>query len=422
MKPKYFGGLDFGTSGARISIINCQKKLIHSDVTAYKYGFKDPKSWVISCAKLLKDTPEYIKKDLSKISISGTSGTLLACSFQGKELGDSIPYNQICKVDKETLHTISENINSLKSPYSGLSKALELISIYGENILLRHQSDWITGWLLNNWAFGEEGNNIKLGWNIAKGCWPKSYNSLSWKKSLPFIVKSGEILGKVDESIVNKLDLSRELLIISGTTDSNASYIAAEVAKDEGLTVLGSTIVLKKFTKKPAYITGVTNHKLNGDWIIGGSSNAGCKILSEFFSDSDIEELSRQINPSKTTNLSYLPLNSNGERFPINDPKLKPILTPRPVSDSLYLHALLEGLAKIELKGWEKLKELTGTLPSKIVTIGGGAKNPQWRYIRQKIIRIPIITSKKTTSYGTALLALNSKLNNPRSGFLSEFS
>ena len=45
---------------------------------------------------------------------------------------------------------------------------------------------------------------------------------------------------------------------------------------------------------------------------------------------------------------------------------------PRPVSDSLYLHALLEGLAKIELKGWEKLKELTGTLPSRIVTIGGG--------------------------------------------------
>ena len=81
---------------------------------------------------------------------------------------------------------------------------------------------------------------------------------------------------------------------------------------------------------------------------------------------------------------------------------------PRPVSDSLYLHALLEGLAKIELKGWEKLKELTGTLPSRIVTIGGGAKNPQWRSIRQKIIKLPIITSKKTTSYGTALLALNS--------------
>ena len=46
------------------------------------------------------------------------------------------------------------------------------------------------------------------------------------------------------------------------------------------------------------------------------------------------------------------------------------------MSDSLYLHALFEGLAKIELKGWEKLSELTGSLPKKIITIGGGSKKP----------------------------------------------
>ena len=75
----------------------------------------------------------------------------------------------------------------------------------------------------------------------------------------------------------------------------------------------------------------------------------------------------------------------------------------------MYLQALLEGLARIELKGWEKLKEITGTFPKKIVTIGGGSKNPQWRAIREKIIDIPIVTCKKTTSYGSALLAMNAK-------------
>ena len=88
---------------------------------------------------------------------------------------------------------------------------------------------------------------------------------------------------------------------------------------------------------------------------------------------------------------------------------MEPILSPRPVSDSLYLHALFEGLARIELKGWEKLYELTGSLPKRIVTIGGGSKNPQWRGIREKIINIPIVSCKKTTSFGTALLAINSK-------------
>ena len=104
-----------------------------------------------------------------------------------------------------------------------------------------------------------------------------------------------------------------------------------------------------------------------------------------------------------------MPLNSKGERFPINNSNLEPILGPRPVSDSLYLHALFEGLATIELKGWGRLEKLTGSLPKKIITIGGGSKNPQWRKIREKIINIPIVSCKTTTSFGTALLAISSK-------------
>ena len=73
----------------------------------------------------------------------------------------------------------------------------------------------------------------------------------------------------------------------------------------------------------------------------------------------------------------------------------------------MFLHGLFEVLAKIELKGWEKLEKLTGTFPKKIITIGGGAKNPQWRSIREKFLKRPIKNSKKTTSYGSALIALN---------------
>ena len=45
--------------------------------------------------------------------------------------------------------------------------------------------------------------------------------------------------------------------------------------------------------------------------------------------------------------------------------------------------------------------------PKKIITTGGGSKNPQWRAIREQIINIPIVSCKKTTSFGTALLAIN---------------
>ncbi len=405
MNNEYFGGLDFGSSGARISIIDKSKEIIFEDSCIYNYEFKNPEGWINSCIKLFEGIPIQIKMHLSRLSISGTSGTLVPCRTNGNILGDSIPYNEACTTNSKKLKLFAGEDKFLNNPYSSLAKAIKLIDIFGDDIILRHQADWISGWFLNDWSFGEEGNNVKLGWNIANKSWPETFESFSLTKSIPVIKKSGSILGKVNQSIANLLGTNDHLLLISGTTDANAAFIAAEVKENEGLTILGTTIVLKKIIKKTFSHPGITMHRVNGEWICGGSSNAGCGVLSKFFSDLEIKELSQQINPRKETTFNYLPLNSLGERFPTNDPYLKPIIKPRPVSDALFLHGLLEGLAKIELRGWQKLKTLSGYFPKKIVTIGGGSKNPQWKSIREKILKIPIKNSNKSTSFGSALIA-----------------
>tara|TARA_Y100001978_G_scaffold202019_1_gene221821 strand:+ start:1314 stop:2546 length:1233 start_codon:yes stop_codon:yes gene_type:complete len=410
MHKEYVGGLDFGSSGVRISIINLSEEIVYEGSYSYRDEFKNPKSWINSCIELFENIPYEIKKYLSRLSISGTSGTLIPCHLNGDNLGDSIPYNISCYSAPEKLNSIADNDKFLKSPYSSLAKALELIDIYGNDILLRHQSDWISGWFLNDWKYGEESNNFKLGWNNNTKSWPPTFASSSLNKCLPIIVKSGKILGKINEKIAKRVQTNDNLLIIAGTTDSNAAFIAAQLKNDEGLTILGTTIVLKKIIKNTFSYPGVTIHQVKDHMICGGSSNAGCGILSKYFSDFEIKELSKQINPKKNTNLNYLPLNTIGERFPINNPDLEPILEPRPVSDALFLHGLLEGLANIELAGWQKLEELTGSSPNKIITIGGGSKNPQWKSIREKIIKIPIIRCNKTTSFGSALIALYADL------------
>ncbi len=405
----FFGGLDFGICGARISIINAKKKLIYSNSVLYEYNFKNPNSWINSCEKLLKKIPVDIKSNIFNLAISGTSGTLTAFDLKGEPLGEAIPFYQLCNGNKNLIESISVGSDHLQSPYNSLAKALKLIDRYGENILLRHQSDWITGWLLKDWTFGEESNNLKLGWDLIEESWPTSYLNYSWQKCLPLIIKSGEIMGQIDSQLAERFNLNNKLQIISGTTNSNAAFLSAELTKKEGLTVLGTTTVMKKINKTPLISEGITNQRVSGEWICGGESNSGYEILSKFFSDLEIKEISRQINTSKKTSLNLLPLNSRGESFPVNNDFLEPILSPRPVSDALYLHALFEGLARVELKGWEKLYELTGSLPKRIVTIGIGSKNPQWRAIREKIIKIPIVSGKKTTPFGTALLAINAK-------------
>ena len=87
MQEELIGGLDFGTSGVRISVINSQKELKFTNSVPYQYGFKNPNSWRNSCENLLDSLPSNIKSKMVKLAISGTSGTLLACNFRGDPLG-----------------------------------------------------------------------------------------------------------------------------------------------------------------------------------------------------------------------------------------------------------------------------------------------------------------------------------------------
>ena len=174
MTDKFYGGLDFGTSGARISIINFHKELIYSNSVPYLCSFKNPNSWINSCEKLLGCLPIEVKSNLQKLAISGTSGTLTASNLRGEPIGEAISYDQACNEHKILLKSLTSGEDHLRTPYSSLAKALKLIDKYGTNILLRHQSDWITGWFLKDWTYGEEGNNLKLGWDQKKESWPKS--------------------------------------------------------------------------------------------------------------------------------------------------------------------------------------------------------------------------------------------------------
>ena len=398
-------GIDLGTSGVRIAIINSQLDLIYTDSINYSEGLKNWQDWETSCEVLIKSIPINLKEKIAACSVDGTSGTLIACDIEGNPIQEAIPYYMNYSEEYDIFESINQK-EELKS-FSSIGRALHLFNKYGNNVLIRHQADWISSWLTRNWELGEEGNNLKLGWDLTSKSWPRIFNNQPWKNALPKIIPSGNLLQKINKDKANELELPENLLIIAGTTDSNAAVIAVNPSEEQAVTILGSTIVLKKFVKKPIQSLGITNHLVGGKWLSGGSSNTGGIILKRFFNDQEIKELSNQINPSLKTNIKLLPLPFKGERFPINDPNIEPVLTPRPISDSLYLHALLESLAEIEHQGWQKLCELGITPPKEIVSIGAGAKNIQWQKIRERVLKIPIKRSTKPPAMGVAMIALN---------------
>ena len=127
MPDNFYGGLDFGTSGARISIINLHKKLVYSNSVPYSYSFKNPNSWINSCENLLFSLPIEVKINLNKLAISGTSGTLIPSNLQGEPIGEAISYDQVCNEQKILLESLTSEEDHLRTPYSSLAKALKLI-------------------------------------------------------------------------------------------------------------------------------------------------------------------------------------------------------------------------------------------------------------------------------------------------------
>ena len=57
----------------------------------------------------------------------------------------------------------------------------------------------------------------------------------------------------------------------------------------------------------------------------------------QYFSDAQLAELTPLLQVEQATGLQYYPLPQPGERFPVNDPNLQPILEPRPPEDHVFL-------------------------------------------------------------------------------------
>ena len=400
-------GIDLGTSGVRIAVIDSNCALLQSESAPYQIGLVNPFDWRDRCCALIgRLKPDY-RHRLKAIAVDGTSGTLLACDQQGLPLAEALPYSLACPHVLDQLRDLSPQGGPASSASGSLARALHLVEQHQAPLLLRHQADWISGWLLDDWSYGEEGNNLRLGWDLNKQSWPDSFIRQPWWEALPEIRSSGSVLGPVSPQRAKDLDLPEDLLVVAGTTDSNAAVLTADAEDDEGITVLGSTLVLKRFTDQPlAPWPGTSNHRVGGRWLCGGASNAGAAVLKQLFPDIDLAELSRQIDPDQISGLQLRPLPRCGERFPVDDPNLEPILTPRPVSDSLYLHGLLEGLTTIEQAGWQRLTSLGADPPKKIVTLGGGARNPQWRRLRERQLCVPIRSCNTPPAAGVARLAL----------------
>ena len=417
-------GVDLGTSGLRLALIQPDGRVLAELDSAYPTAFEDPRGWRAGLIALCAQVPPGLRQRVAAIAVDGTSGTLLLCRPDGSPapdpLGLALPYHRACPEQAGAAAALvgrAAATTPAASASGSLARALALLAEADQADLrgpwlLRHQADWLMGWLLADWRWGEEANNLRLGWDLQAEAWLGAIAAQPWSAALPQICASGGVLGPLAAAAASALGLPAGCRVVAGSTDASAAVLAADPEPGDGITVLGTTLVLKQFSPLPLAGAGLSCQRLagqspEGPWLVGGASNAGAGVLRRFFSDGQLADLSRQLDPRRSSGLALRPLPRPGERFPVDDPALEPILEPRPVSDALYLQGLLEGLAVIERDGWRRLQALGAPPVRRVLSLGGGARNPQWRLIRQRLLGVPVLNRPEASAArGMARLAV----------------
>ncbi|MDT8311992.1 MAG: FGGY-family carbohydrate kinase [Methylophaga sp.] len=416
MPAKVWLGIDLGTSGCRICAINADKQIVAEIQSPFPPEQPYPKplqQWQIVAKLLGQCIAELNDVEIAAIAIDATSGSVMLCDTDGQPLTEMLLYNDTrANLQSQQIKAIAPVESGAHGVGSGLAKLLYLQqqNTLPANYYLTHQADWITSQLSGKVGITDYNNALKSGFDPQSMQWPDWLTALVPKKHLPTVVAPGTILGEMSLTLIQKLKLDQTVApkIIAGTTDSLAAFIATGAhQRGDGVTSLGSTLVLKLISDKAVFAPefGIYSHKLGNHWLVGGASNSGGAVIRQFFTDPQIAAFTAQIDLNQTPP-DYYPLPDIGERFPVADPQMSPQLTPRPASDSLYLHGLMNGIANIEQQGYAKLQHCCGTALKSVRSVGGGAANPVWTQIRQQKLAVPFLSVFNTqAAYGTALLA-----------------
>lgn len=415
-------GIDVGTSGVRAIAIDAGSRvrgqsacpMAAPEVAADGAIRQDPAVWWEAVGRALRELTAGLGPDAAvrSLAVDGTSGTLLLADSAGRPLAPAGMYND------PSAAALAPRIKAAAPPESGahgatspLARLLAAQDAHPEARHALHQADWIAGRLTGRFGLSDENNALKLGYDPVARTWPDWLDRLGVRRELlPEVHPPGTPYGPIGAEVADAFGLPRDCLVVAGTTDGCASFLAAGASEPgDAVTALGSTLTLKLLSDAPVFAPdyGVYSHRLGKRWLVGGSSNSGGKALLRYLTPTRMAELTPRLRPEHPTGLRWHPLpDARGERFPVADPALAFAPDPLPDDEATLFQALIEGIAGVEARAYRLLRELGAPALRSVRTVGGGASNPAWTTIRANLLTVPMPTpTSLEAAYGTALLA-----------------
>ncbi len=424
----YFIGVDVGTQGARVVLVDQKGNLIASDSRKFVLDdrFREEQSPAIwwkdvegMLENLFHQLPSKIQKEhIRAISVTSTSGTVIPLDKNNQPIHEAIMYSdprseeQGKRCREIALRHVKDGYTGFNAS-SGISKMLWFMETYPEKAqqlaTLIHASDFMVGKLSGNYHTTDYTNVLKSGYDLDKLTWPAYISEeLGIKKAwLQQVVPSGTVVGKLDAELAASWEIP-PIDVVVGMTDGCATQMASGAVKPgDWNTTIGTTLVIKGVTKNKVVdpLGRLYSHRHpEGYWMPGGASNSGADWISLDYQE-DLQKLTAAAEQLIPTGELAWPLKQIGERYPIMAPQAKGF-EPQTTDRTTLFAANLEGVAFIERLAYEIIEELSGEKIAAIYSAGGGANSDLWLKIRASVMNVPTYKCKEASgAFGAAIMA-----------------
>jgi len=438
---RYLLGIDIGSGGCKVSLLNIDRKETITEAAEYLTYFpragwaeQDAEDWVINTGRLVRliiDKAEIEPSSLYAIGIGGVTHSPVILDKKRKPV-------------RRTIHLT--DTRSVKQAQYLKGKAGDLILRTGFNSAGVMWTSAMLLWVKENepetWEkmsrilfpkdyvrFRLTGTEVTdhidaqgtLLFNTAEGKWDDRLISLIdlEKAVLPETVNPSDVVGKVTDEGAGWSGLKAGTPVIAGSTDTLLEVMASGSRSPGDCTVKLATFGrICVITEKPIYDEKLITYSyiLPGLWY-PGTGTKSCASSLKWFRDqfcrdmkgevfSIMEKEARSIPPG-AEGLIFHPY-LQGEGSPYNDPFLRGDFIGLTLHQSRghLIRAVMEGTAFSLLDSINYLKEKGISIKGPLRFIGGGTLSTLWLNILSDVLgQDGVVPEATDPSVGAALLA-----------------
>lgn len=437
----YVLGIDLGTSSLKGLLMTEKGDVVGEASAAYpiltpQTGFseQEPDQWLEAAKKviaaLIQKTPDMTTK-LQGISFSGQMHSLVVLDENKQSIRPAILWNDV-RTTKQC-QEITEKAGDL---VLGLTKNIALEGFTLPKILWIQENesenwekvrymmlpkDYLGFWLTGTFAtdFSDAAGTLLL--DIVKKEWAQpildSFNIPV--ERLPKLFESQDQIGVLTDDIKALFGFEVDVPVFAGGADNACAAVGSGIIQDgAGMCSIGTSGVFLSFESGAlADYQGklhLFNHAAKGDYYSMGVTLAAGNSLdwfkNTFAADQSFPELLGGIADLKpgADGLLFTPY-IVGERTPHVDSQIRGAFIGIDTHHTLthFAKAVLEGIT-FSLKDSQVMMEtVAGRHFDRIVSVGGGAKNPDWLQMQADIFNATIVnlTVEQGPGLGAAMLA-----------------